>query len=130
MRTYETTFIIDPLLKDEKIETTLNGVVDFILKNGGEDLTIDKWGKKRLAYEIEKKQYGYYVNIVFKAPGGLIVQLERHFKLNNAIFRYLTLSISVKKAGEVAAEKTEEEKPAEAVGVITEEPALKKTEVD
>jgi small subunit ribosomal protein S6 len=93
IREYETTFIVDSLLPEEQINTTIDKIKDFIEKNGGKISQIDRWGKRRLAYEIAKKQYGYYVYIRFQYEGALIKELEREYKLDESIIRYLTVLI-------------------------------------
>lgn len=90
---YETTFIVDAHLSNEQIESTINKYSKFIADNGGSIILTDRWGKRRLAFEISKKQYGYYVYVRFDAEGGLIQTLEREYKLDDTIIRYLTLRV-------------------------------------
>ncbi len=92
-RLYETTIVIDPQLKSTEIEDTIKKVTTFITNHGGDIVKVDEWGKRRLAYEINKKQYGYYVHIRFQAPGQIIHLLEREYKLSEAILRYLTIKV-------------------------------------
>ncbi len=93
IREYETTFIVDSLLPEEQINATIDKVKGIIEKNGGKIEQIDRWGKRRLAYEIAKKQYGYYVYIRFQYDGSLVKELEREYKLDDSILRYLTVLI-------------------------------------
>jgi small subunit ribosomal protein S6 len=58
--------------------------------NNGKVLTVDKWGKRRLAYEIQKKQYGFYVAIEFEAEGNLPLILQNEYNYNDKVLRYLT----------------------------------------
>ncbi len=76
MRLYETTIVIDPQLKSTEIEDLIKKVTSYITDHGGEIAEQNEWGKRRLAYEINRKQYGYYVLIRFKAPGQIIKLLE------------------------------------------------------
>ena len=94
MRKYETIFVIDSLLKNEEIESIVNKYERFISANGGSIDIVDRWGKKRLAYEIKKRQYGYYVLIRFDGPPTMIKPLEREYRLNEAILRYKTLVLT------------------------------------
>ncbi|NIA31926.1 MAG: 30S ribosomal protein S6 [Actinobacteria bacterium] len=94
MQKYETIFVIDSLLKSDEIEAIITKYEKFISTNGGQIETIDPWGKKRLAYEINKRQYGYYVLIRFDGPGSIIKQLEREYRLNETILRYMTLRLN------------------------------------
>ncbi len=90
MRKYETIIVIDSLLKLEEIEGIINKYERFISANGGQVETIDRWGKRRLAYEIKKRQYGFYVLIRFNAPPAMIKQLDREYRLNEFLLRTMT----------------------------------------
>ena len=90
MQMYETIFILDSLLAPEEIDKITDRVKEMIETNGGKVITIDKWGKKRLAYEIQKKQYGFYVAIEFEGEGPIPNSLEREYNFNDKILRYLT----------------------------------------
>lgn len=91
MRTYETTMVIDSFLKSDDIEALAKKVQNFIANHGGEIIKVEDWGKRRLAYEINRKQYGNYIHILFKAPGNIVKLLEREYRLEEAMLRYLTV---------------------------------------
>jgi small subunit ribosomal protein S6 len=88
---YETVFVIDSLLKPDEIQNIISKYERFISANGGHIETVDQWGKKRLAYEIKKRQYGFYVLIRFSGPPPMLKQLEREYRLNESILRYKIL---------------------------------------
>lgn len=90
---YETTFIVDAHLPTEKTDETIERFLSFIEKKGSKIHHVDRWGKRRLAYEIKKKQYGYYVYVRFESGGEFIRVLEREYKLDDAILRYLTVLV-------------------------------------
>jgi small subunit ribosomal protein S6 len=92
--TYETTFIVNAALEDATIEPIINSTVEFIQNNGGSITTLDKWGRRRLAYPIQKKHNGFYVYVMYDAPGTLIPQLERYFQLEENVLRHLTLKMN------------------------------------
>jgi len=92
-RQYETTFVIDAHLPSEQVDTTITKYTQFIEKNKGKVELIDRWGKRRLAYEIAKKQYGYYVYVRFEADGSFVREFERELKLDDSILRYLTVLV-------------------------------------
>ncbi len=92
-RLYETTIVLDPQLKSTEIEDAIKKVTTFITNHGGEIVKVDEWGKRRLAYEINKKQYGYYVYIRFSAPGQVVRLLEREYRLMEPVLRYLTVRV-------------------------------------
>jgi len=89
---YETTFVIDSLQKSENKENILTKVENFIKNNGGEIGEVEDWGKKRLAYEINRKQYGNYYQIHFEGPGNLPGLLEQEYRLEEGILRFLTIT--------------------------------------
>lgn len=94
MNTYETLLIINPELGDGEIRKTIDLVQDVITSGGGTILKVDTWGKRQLAYEIQKKREGYYVLLYFTAPTDALVELNRRFKLTDAIVRNMVLQLS------------------------------------
>jgi len=90
MAIYETIFILDSLIPPKDIETTIQKYSAIITENGGKVREVDKWGKRRLAYEIQKKQYGFYVAIEFEGPGNLPRLLESDYNYNDKVLRFLT----------------------------------------
>jgi len=93
LRKYETIIVIDSLLKAEETENIVSKYERFISANGGQIEAIEHWGKKRLAYEIKKRQYGFYVLIRFNGPPTMIKQLEREYRLNESLLRYATIKL-------------------------------------
>lgn len=92
IRRYETVFIVDSTLNDDKkIDETVDKIIDFLKSQEVNIINIDKWGKKRLAYLINKKQYGFYTSIEFEAEGTVIAELERIYRLDEMILRYMTI---------------------------------------
>jgi small subunit ribosomal protein S6 len=95
-RVYETTFIINSYLEDAQIESIISKVEDTLNKNSVQINVFDKIGRKRLAYPIKKKNNGYYCYIVFEATPDFISKLERVYKLEEGILRYLTIALDKK----------------------------------
>lgn len=94
MRTYESVVVIDSLLKSEEIDGIIEKIERIISNNGGKIKETDRWGKKRLTYEIKKRQYGYYVDFMFEAPNNLITVLEREYSLDENILRHLMVYLN------------------------------------
>lgn len=90
MRKYETIFVLDSLMKSEELDTIISKYERFIAANGGQIESVERWGKKRLAYEIKKRQYGFYVLIRFDGPPAIIKSLEREYRLNESLLRFKT----------------------------------------
>ena len=91
--TYEITYIVNSVLGDDQINNLVGRVAKFIEKEGGNIIEVDEWGSQRLAYPIDKKRTGYYVNAYFEAGGELIARLERALTLEDDILRFLTLKM-------------------------------------
>jgi small subunit ribosomal protein S6 len=91
--TYELTYIINPVLNDDRTQDIIRRVNKYIEERDGELLEIDEWGSRRMAYQIDKKRNGYYVNLYFEADGTLIQPLERALQIEDNILRYLTLKM-------------------------------------
>ncbi|HSW11142.1 MAG TPA: 30S ribosomal protein S6 [Bacillota bacterium] len=89
MRTYEAAFILRPALEEEALATTVGKVIDLIASGGGSIEHRDDWGKRRLAYEIGEERDGYYTILRFKADSPTLKGLERGFRLNEDVLRYL-----------------------------------------
>lgn len=89
---YCTVFVVDIAPGTEDIDQIVQKVKGIITNHDGEITREDHWGKKRLAYEINKKQYGYYVELEFTAESTLNLprMLEEEYRLNDRILRYLT----------------------------------------
>jgi len=93
-RLFETTFIVNASLDDSLIEGVISKVQDQITKNQGEVSAVQRWGRKRLAYPIAKKNNGFYVCVEFTAPGDLVTKLARFYHLEENILRYLTTQVT------------------------------------
>jgi len=93
---YESVVIINAALEDDQIDAILGRVEELIKSNGGEITEIDKWGRKRLAYPIQKSKSGYYSVYKFIAPREVVSKLERAYRLEESIIRYLTIVLDKK----------------------------------
>ena len=123
MTMYETIFILDSLLTPDEIDKTVDRIKEVIESNNGKLLTTDQWGKRRLAYEIQKKQYGFYVAIEFEAEGNLPLVLQNEYNFNDKILRYLTYRYTKNK---IKAHQKEQEKKkiqTESLSISDESPA-------
>ena len=91
MTKYETTFILEPGYDEGKINEEVERVSQWIKDLGGEVLEVQRWGKKRLAYEIEKKRDGIYTMVLYQAAGPTVREVERRLRLNESVMRVLTV---------------------------------------
>jgi small subunit ribosomal protein S6 len=117
MHFYELLYILNPVLSEEDAKTQTSNMVSWMEANGAKIDKVDDWGLKRLAYPIQKKKSGFYVNIYFEAPGTLPPALDRQVRINESFMRHLCLKYDKKalayyrKGGDAApeaAESTEE----------------------
>ncbi len=93
-RLYETTVVIDGNLDDESIQAVIEKVKSLITTLGGEIKNVLEPGRRKLAYKIGKSTLGYYIHIEFTAPPTAIAELERQYRLNEQIIRYLTIVLN------------------------------------
>jgi len=91
MREYESVCVLKPDLNEEQIEAHINKLKEVITNNGGIINKVERWGKKRLSYEIRKYRHGNYIFFYLEGPPSLIPELERNYKLNEDVLRYLTV---------------------------------------
>lgn len=85
--------IIDPVLEDDQAEEIIKKISETIEQNGGTIREIDKWGRRRLTFPIKKSKMGNYVVIQFEAPTNSVTVLERWYRLNESILRFLTITL-------------------------------------
>ena len=139
MRRYETIIITDPDLSAEQREPILQRVSDVVSQGDGYMAFIDEWGARKLAYEIKKKDRGYYIRFDFCGTGAVVNEMERFFRIDDRVLKYMTVLIDKsadieKIKEEIAAAQSEAEKAAEqaaaaAAQVSSEEAAEAQTEI-
>ncbi|MCL6612572.1 MAG: 30S ribosomal protein S6 [Peptococcaceae bacterium] len=89
MRKYETVFILRPELDEEKTNEAVEKFKSLVEGNGGEITSLDKWGKRRLAYEIGHVREGFYVVCKFRAEPAVASELDRVFKISDDVMRHI-----------------------------------------
>ena len=93
---YELMYAISGVAQQNQVDDIVRKINQFVESNSGDVLEVDEWGNQRLAYEIDKKRSGYYVNVFFKGPGELVPKVERQLQINDEVLRYLTLRMDAK----------------------------------
>lgn len=88
---YECLFVVKPGLAEEETKAVVNKFTSLIADNGGAVESVNEWGKRRLAYPIEKFVEGYYVLVNFKSEAALPAELNRVFGITDEILRYLVV---------------------------------------
>ena len=91
MNKYELAVILNPNLEEDALRAEFDHVQAYITRFEGETEKVDSWGKRKLAYEINKTTEGYYYFITFNAPPTAPVELERRLRIRENVVRYLIL---------------------------------------
>ena len=107
MRAYETVFIADADISEEDVDYITERVSGIVRDFNGKLLKIEKWGRKKLAYEVKKRTKGYYFLLSFLGDHKLTTELERILKLDDRILKYLTVKVDK----HIELDEEEEEKP-------------------
>jgi len=96
MRYYETLYIVNPNFEDKKVETIISEVGVELQKTNSKPINHHVWGKKRLAYPIQKQKYGTFILIQYSGGDtGSMVEFDTWMKLNTSILRHLTTRLEV-----------------------------------
>lgn len=89
MRKYEVVYVLRPDLDEEKNAALVEKFKDLIESQGGEIIKIDKWGKRRLAYEVKDLREGVYILVHMNAEPKVAIELDRIFKITDEVLRHI-----------------------------------------
>jgi len=103
MTDYEVTYILRPGLEEAEVETRANAVSEIVKGQGGEIVSVEKLGRKRLAYEIDDVREGNYVVMQFKSSPEASKELERQLKLHEDVLRALVVRLDKRMLAHMAA---------------------------
>jgi small subunit ribosomal protein S6 len=92
-REYETVFILDPALEEGPVNEQIERASGLIRDNGGIVDEVERWGRRRLAYEIGRKRDGVYTLVRYHAPGAAVKELERRLRVNEQVLRVMTVVV-------------------------------------
>lgn len=90
---YETTFVTRPELSDEGLKALQERLVQVIGTFGGELVLSEDWGKRKLAYTIQKESRGHYTYLVYSGKGDVVHEIERNLRLHDHVLRFLTVHL-------------------------------------
>ena len=124
MRHYENLVIVKPTLTEEEIQAKLAEIAEIITSNGGEIIARDDMGMRKLAYPIDKNARGYYHVFYYKIDPASIMEIERRFRINEELLRFVTMKFDTKrevKAWTDMVEATNKRAKAKATPAKTEE---------
>jgi small subunit ribosomal protein S6 len=87
LRAYEVMVILEPSLEERTVEPSLDKYLNVVRKDGGSVESVDVWGRRRLAYEIDKQAEGIYAVVSLTAEPATVKELDRQLGLNESILR-------------------------------------------
>lgn len=94
MRRYEQVYILRPSMSEDEITTLIESTNTIILKEQGTIIQLDKWGMRKLAYPIKKETQGFYVFCDFAGTPKAVAEIERKFRIDDTVLKYLSVKIS------------------------------------
>ena len=124
MRRYETVVIVPADLSDDDITTLIDRYKSIISNHKGLVVKVEKWGKRKLAYEIKKHNKGFYLLIDFAGLSAVVAELERNLKIDDKILKFMT----VKKNDQVVLAEIEKEIAAASPTAVAAEVEIKTIE--
>jgi small subunit ribosomal protein S6 len=130
MRRYETIFIVRPNVGEDEIEAITSRTTSTVENDGGTIFKINNWGLKKLAYLIKKENQGYYVYLDFAGSPVSIAEIERLFKIDDRVLKYLTVKLADSCDPEAVKEQLAQEESASASAEAGEEPETAEEESD
>ena len=89
MNKYELALVVDAKIEDEVRVATVEKAKDYVTKFGGNITNVEEWGKKKLAYEIQKQSEGFYYFIQFEAESNVPASVEQDVRIMDNVLRYL-----------------------------------------
>ncbi|HME06937.1 MAG TPA: 30S ribosomal protein S6 [Bryobacteraceae bacterium] len=96
MRIYEELFIVRPDATDEEIDPLIEQLTTVITSQGGSIIKTDKWGVRKLAYRVDKRNEGYYILMQFNAMPETVHELERRLRVADMVLKFITVRIDEK----------------------------------
>ena len=102
MRPYEVMIILDPTLDDETVRAEVDRATELINTRGGNPGRVERWGKRRLAYEIRKHREGNYVVVEAQAEPSVMSDLDRQLTLTDGVLRHKVIHLPEKATGKPA----------------------------
>jgi len=123
MRRYETVWVVNGDLPDEEIKSTIDKFTKIITGQGATLVSVEEWGRRKLAYKIEGTLRGYYIMADFAGMPAAVKELERNYRIDDRVIRYLTmkkadqvdvtaLEVEIAAKAQEAARRTAEAEPA------------------
>ena len=91
MSKYELALVVNAKIEDEAREAVVEKAKGYVARYGGTVTEVEEWGKKRLAYEVQKMREGFYYFIQFEADATCPAEVDRHVRIMDNVMRYLVV---------------------------------------
>ena len=91
MSKYELALVVNAKIEDDAREAVVEKAKNYVTRYGGTITEVEEWGKKRLAYEVQKMREGFYYFIQFEADAACPAEVERHVRIMDNVLRYLVV---------------------------------------
>ncbi len=92
MRRYETLLVLNPELPEAQTRETIDRARRLLTENGAEDVQMQEWGMRDLAYEIRKHKRGYYILLEYRATPEMVNELERQLRITDEALRFISVA--------------------------------------
>ena len=102
MRAYETIVVIDSQLEDEPIDKEIDTLEGLIKSHAGEIVDTERWGRRKLSFQMNNRQQGYYALMKYNADQSVREDFDRSCKLNENVLRYMTVRVKKHPAKAIA----------------------------
>lgn len=93
MTRYEVVFIVHPDRTDEEARKVVERLGEVVAREGGEVIKVEEWGKRKLAYKVQKQFKGIYFLVQFAGNGRVVSEVERMLRISDDVLKYLTVSL-------------------------------------
>jgi small subunit ribosomal protein S6 len=124
MRIYEELFIVRPDAAEEEIDALIEQLKSVITQSGGTLDKVDKWGVRKLAYRVKKRDEGFYILLVLSTGAQTVRELERRLRVSDMVLKYLTVRIDEKLQWLEKRKKIREKRAARRPAPVVPAPAL------
>jgi small subunit ribosomal protein S6 len=116
MRRYETIVIVDPDIGEDQRAPVFDRIKELVPQKGGLVVEFDEWGARKMAYEVKKKKRGYYLRVDYCGTGDLVSEMERQFRIDDRVLKYMTIlledDVNMERIQEKMSQASEAEAPA------------------
>lgn len=110
MQLYESIFIVRPSLSEEDTNKIIDKMKGVLERSGASLLKMENWGKKKLAYEVSRERKGTFVYFHFRSGGEVVGELERSYRLEDSVIKFLTVRLDQRAPSKQAGEDKESDR--------------------